>query len=254
MTLNILVCCFCVSSYYFYTAQVVRIDAFDGSKPAPHEYLSKHIFDVRLHNRLFDVQCVILLEHNSPTQAAIVADHVNMNASMFPSCVFLTFGKPKLAQGGTTRIPGIRTTTATKASMTQYIHLAINPMALVDNVIQLYFKASLKTQFCHYKRTPGQKDSDVPTVFDSLLAQLGRYKKKTEIRNGITIITFTGKPEKDDIVMTTGMAFLVAYLLAARDKALSGGQGNSYLSWAEICDCISPGDLSKSEYINQVGL
>jgi len=240
-------------SYYFYRPQVVRIDAFDGSIPTPHMKLEEHIFKVRLEYRLPHLQCIILLEHNATTQATMVANHVYMNASSFPKCLFLTFGRAKLAQGATTRIPGITTSAATKASMVQYIRLGINPMPLVDNSVKLCFSAGLKKQFCHYRRTQGQKDSDMPTVFDSLLSQLARFMKKVDVRNGVSIVSFTGKPDKDDMVIGTGLSFLVAYTLVSRSQALANGSQPQYLSWGEICEFIHPGDITKQEYINQVG-
>ena len=181
----------------------------------------------------------------------MIADHANKESSQFPRCVFLTYGKPKLAQGGTTRIPGIKTTTSTKASMVQYIRLAINPMPLADNSIKLYFKRDLKNQFCSYKRSQGMKDSDIPTVYDSLLAQLARFKKKSEMRNETLIITYTGKPEKDDMVIGVGLCFLVAYTLVARDQAIIAGSGGP-IQMTNICDYIRPDDLDKPQYINQL--
>jgi hypothetical protein len=194
-----------------------------------------------------------LIEHNSSTQAAIITDYVNVNFNQLPRCLFLTYGKPKLSQGQTTRIPGIRTTTSTKSSMVEYIRLAINPMPLVNNYAKLYFKAGLKKQFCHYKKLAGQRDADIPNVYDSLLAQMARFKKKVEMRNGNLIITFSGKPEKDDLVLALGLSFLVAYTLIARNNAIARREGAlSDLSWSEICETIHPSDLKKPEYINQI--
>lgn len=225
------------------------MDLYDSTAKEPHMNLLDHINNVRISERLADAKCFILLETNNSTQAMLLATFVHQTHVHFPNCTFVTFGaKPKFSQGGLIRIPGIRTDASIKAAMVQYIRTAINPMPFAENPIKLGFKEGLNHQHCHYKNTPGQRESDNPNVFDTLIRQLSNYKKKVEFKpGGVVSVNYGGKPEdKDDGVQVVGMALLVAYTLVAMENPNS-----NYKSLSKTYEMLHPSRLDARNY-NQV--